>query len=60
LVGTLVVLFNLCDLVSVMFTCVSCRIRIVESELKVAKPWSKIRSREVEEVGEEITKGIFF
>jgi len=32
----------------------------VESELKVAKPWSKIRSREVEEVGEEITRGIFF
>jgi len=33
-------------------------LRRVKSEPRVAKPWSKIRSREVEEVGEEITRKI--
>ena len=30
----------------------------VETKLKIAKPWSKIKSKEVEKVGEEITKRI--
>ena len=30
----------------------------VEKELKIGKPWAKIRAEEVEEVGEEITRKI--
>ena len=33
-------------------------LRRVESEPRIAKPWSKIRSEKVEEVGEEITRKI--
>jgi len=30
----------------------------VERELKIAKPWAKVKAGEVEEVGEEITRKI--
>lgn len=30
----------------------------VETKIKVAKPWSKIKPEEVEEVGEEVTRKI--
>ncbi len=31
----------------------------VEKELKIAKPWARIKAEEVEKVGEEITRKIF-
>ena len=33
-------------------------LRRVEKELKIARPWSRVRPEEVEEVGESITRKI--